>query len=60
MYGQMKEDLRKGLEAVRGAGLYKKERIITTPQGPEIKVSTGETVLKRLQVDWLRCIQFFT
>jgi glycine C-acetyltransferase len=45
MYGKIKEDLRKGIEEVRGAGLYKKERIITTPQGPQIKVSTGESVL---------------
>jgi glycine C-acetyltransferase len=45
MYGKIQEELRKGLEEIRTAGLYKKERIITSPQGPEIKVSTGETVL---------------
>ena len=33
------------LSNIEKEGLYKKERIITTPQGAEIKVSTGETVL---------------
>lgn len=45
----MNETLKPVLEAelnnIREAGLYKKERIITSPQGAEIKVSTGETVL---------------
>ena len=45
MYGKIKTDLQKELQALREAGLYKEERIITTPQGPEIRVSTGETVL---------------
>ena len=45
MYGKIKADLQKELQAVREAGLYKEERVITTPQGPEIKVSTGQTVL---------------
>ncbi len=45
MYGKIKTDLQKELQAVREAGLYKEERIITTPQGPEIKVATGQTVL---------------
>ncbi len=45
MYGKIKEDLQKGLQEIRDAGLYKAERIITTHQGPEIKVSTGQTVL---------------
>jgi len=45
MYGRIKEDLRKELEATREAGLYKAERVIMTPQGASIKVSTGEEVL---------------
>jgi glycine C-acetyltransferase len=32
------EFLRTELDSVRSAGLYKEERIITTPQGPEIRV----------------------
>ena len=45
MYGKIKEDLQKELQATREAGLYKEERVIMTPQGAEIKVKTGETVL---------------
>lgn len=45
MYGKIKEDLRKELQAIRDAGLYKDERVIMTPQGPEIKVKTGQTVM---------------
>ena len=33
------------LKEIEQSGLFKKERIITTEQGAEIKVSTGETVL---------------
>ncbi len=45
MYGKFKEHLEKELQEIKDAGLYKKERIITTPQGAPIKVSTGEEVL---------------
>jgi len=45
MYGKIKEDLRQGLAEVREAGLYKEERIITSQQGAEITVSTGQKVL---------------
>ncbi|WP_264559895.1 glycine C-acetyltransferase [Flavobacterium sp. N2270] len=45
MYGKIQQHLENELNAIRENGLFKKERIITTPQGAEIKVSTGETVL---------------
>lgn len=45
MYGKIKEDLRRGLDEIRAAGLYKEERVIQTPQGPQIRVKTGQTVL---------------
>lgn len=45
MYGSIKEHLEKELESIRGAGLYKEERIIISPQGPIIRISTGEEVL---------------
>ncbi len=45
MYGKFKAHLEKELQDIKDAGLYKKERIITTPQGAPIKVSTGEEVL---------------
>lgn len=44
MYGKIKEHLQNELNAIQENGLYKKERIITSPQGAEIVVN-GETVL---------------
>jgi len=45
MYGKIKEHLQSELQAIEENGIFKKERIITSPQGAEIKISTGETVL---------------
>ena len=45
MYGKMKEFLTKELAGIKEAGLYKNERIITTPQKADIKVNAGEEVL---------------
>ena len=39
------QHLKTTLEEIRSAGLYKTERIITTPQSVEIKVQGGEEVL---------------
>jgi glycine C-acetyltransferase len=44
MYGKIREHLRKQLECIREDGLYKNERIITTPQGVEIETN-GKKVL---------------
>jgi glycine C-acetyltransferase len=45
MYGKIKIHLEKELADIKEAGLYKNERIITSAQGAEIAVSTGEEVL---------------
>jgi glycine C-acetyltransferase len=45
MYGNIKDHLRKELQEIQDAGLFKRERIITTPQDAVIKVSTGEEVI---------------
>lgn len=45
MYGKIKEHLQSELESIESNGIFKKERIITSPQGAEIKIATGETVL---------------
>ena len=45
MYGKIKEHLQAELEDIQNSGLYKKERIITSPQGAEITIDTGEKVL---------------
>jgi len=45
MYGEMKTHLQSELKAIEEAGIYKKERIITTPQGANVHVNTGEDVV---------------
>jgi len=45
MYKTLKPALEKELAAIKEAGLYKQERIIVTPQGADIKVSTGQEVI---------------
>ncbi len=45
MYGKMKEYLTQELDGIKTAGLYKNERIITTPQRADIKVNKGSEVL---------------
>lgn len=45
MYGQIKNHLQTELSDVESAGLFKKERIITTPQGANVSVSSGEEVV---------------
>lgn len=45
MYGKLKTFLTNELAAIKAAGLYKNERIITTPQRADIQVNNGEHVL---------------
>ena len=45
MYGGLKEHLAHQLNDIEAEGLFKKERIITSEQDAEIKISTGESVL---------------
>jgi len=45
MYGKIQQHLQNELDTIEQNGLFKKERIITSPQGAEISISTGETVL---------------
>ena len=45
MYGTIKEHLQKEIQDIKDNGLFKTERIITSPQGAEITINTGQTVL---------------
>jgi glycine C-acetyltransferase len=45
MYGSIKEYLQNELQSIEDNGLFKKERIITSQQGAEIQISTGQKVL---------------
>lgn len=45
MYTTLKKKLQDELASIEEAGLFKKERIITTPQGAEIKTQEGREVI---------------
>ena len=45
MYGKMQEHLQNELNGIREAGLFKRERIITTPQAAVIQTTEGKEVL---------------
>ncbi|MFN5846761.1 MAG: glycine C-acetyltransferase [Flavobacteriia bacterium] len=45
MYGKIKEHLQDELKAIEEGGIYKRERIITSPQGARVKINTGEEVV---------------
>jgi len=45
MYGKFELRLRKKIEEIETAGLYKRERVITGPQQAEVTVTTGTPVL---------------
>ncbi|MGB4654590.1 MAG: glycine C-acetyltransferase [Bacteroidales bacterium] len=45
MYTNFQKFLQKELESIKDAGLYKDERVLVSPQKPEITISSGEKVL---------------
>ena len=45
MYDTLKPDLEKQIAEIKAAGLFKQERIITTPQGAAITTTEGKEVL---------------
>ena len=45
MIGKLEKQLQDELTSIHEAGLYKKERIIVTPQGAEVTVDSGEEVV---------------
>ncbi|TFG83932.1 MAG: glycine C-acetyltransferase [Spirochaetales bacterium] len=45
MYGAIREELRTKLAQIKADGLYKNERVITTPQGALIAVKNGKQVV---------------
>ena len=45
MYGKLKDVLASELKIIEESGLLKRERIITSPQGPSVKVNTGDNVV---------------
>jgi glycine C-acetyltransferase len=45
MYGKLQEQLQKELKEIEEAGIFKRERIITSPQGANVTVQSGENVV---------------
>ena len=45
MYGRFKDHMETQLRQIRDRGLYKKERVLETPQGVEIRTESGAKVL---------------
>lgn len=45
MYGSIKNHLKQEIEQIKDDGLYKKERVITSPQGAEITIEGGQEVI---------------
>ena len=45
MYGNIKQHLQQELKSIKNDGLYKEERIITTPQNAVIKTTEGKEVV---------------
>lgn len=45
MYGTIKDDFKKDIEAIKASGLYKAERVLTSKQGPEINTTSQSNVL---------------
>lgn len=45
MFNNVRQPLQQEIQEIKDAGLYKKERVIVTPQGPEIRTDQGGQVL---------------
>lgn len=45
MFNNVRASLQQEIQEIKDAGLYKKERVIVTPQGPVIKTDQGQEVL---------------
>ncbi|MDH3453941.1 MAG: glycine C-acetyltransferase [Desulfuromonadales bacterium] len=57
MYGKFHEYLSDELEGIESAGLYKRERFITTPQGAHVGVSSGGQALNLCANNYLGLAQ---
>ncbi len=45
MYGKIQEHLSSELNSIQEAGIFKRERVIITPQGANVKVNSGQDVV---------------
>lgn len=57
MYNKFQDHLRQELDGIEAAGLYKRERLITTPQSAHVGVSSGSEVLNLCANNYLGLAQ---
>src|SRR3981189_1254936 len=57
MFSRYQEHLKKELEQIQQAGLYKRERFITTPQNTKIKVGKDRALLNLCANNYLGLAQ---
>ncbi len=60
MYGKFKQHIQNQIDDIREAGLYKAERVITTPQGSRVGVLNGKEVLNLCANNYLGLAQNVT
>ncbi len=57
MYGAFEDHIEKEIAGIREAGFYKEERVIATPQGAEIGVTGGKSVINMCANNYLGLAQ---
>lgn len=57
MYGEFQKHVEKEIAGIRDAGFYKEERVIATPQGAEIGVTGGASVINMCANNYLGLAQ---
>ncbi|WP_321528057.1 glycine C-acetyltransferase [Sedimenticola selenatireducens] len=57
MYGQFQQHLQQQLDAIHKAGLYKDERVISSPQGTHVSVNSGAEILNLCANNYLGLAQ---
>jgi len=57
MYGEFQKHVEAELDAIREAGFYKSERVITTPQGSHVGISTGQDLINLCANNYLGLAQ---
>ena len=57
MYGKYQQHLQQQLDEIEDAGLYKNERVITSPQGTYVNVNRGDALLNLCANNYLGLAQ---
>jgi len=57
MYGKFEQHLESELQAIRDAGFYKAERVITSPQGSHVEIASGAELINLCANNYLGLAQ---